>query len=165
MVRAMDVNAQKDLAVTGEDKDVLARTVFGEASGEPFNGKLAVAFVIINRAKLARAYVETHRHPHPLFGNGTIADACKIGRGGIHQFSCWNDGKDRDRMLRATNGVPGWNDCVKVAAIAIEQPDKNPIGQCTHYYNPRKVKKTPLWAVGLTPAFHIGNHVFHDHVN
>ena len=38
-------------SITTEEKDLLARLVHAEAKGEPYNGKVAVALVVLNRVK------------------------------------------------------------------------------------------------------------------
>lgn len=70
------------------DMDVWAKTLYGEARGEPDSGKEAVAFVILNRAKMAS-------HAGLLLGRaGAIAAVCLE----PWQFSCWN-ASDPNRAL------------------------------------------------------------------
>ncbi len=56
------------------DRDALTLTVYGEARGEPIDGKIAVAMVIRNR-------VATNYR-----GKATYAEVCFDPQ----QFSCWN---------------------------------------------------------------------------
>lgn len=55
-------------------------TVYAEARGEPREGQIAVANVIINRALANKSY----------WGGSSIAGVCRQ----PYQFECWN-GKDR----------------------------------------------------------------------
>lgn len=74
------------------DLDVAARTIEGEAGGEPLNGKARVALVIRNRASWG---LLADGHPErEWWGNG-VASAC------THpwQFSCWLPGRDHDRIV------------------------------------------------------------------
>jgi N-acetylmuramoyl-L-alanine amidase len=152
-------------APSAADLEILTRTICGEADEESFEGKLAVGCVVINRARIARAYVAANHKPHILFGDGSISLACTIGHNGVHQFSCWNEGRDKARMLAATMETPGYADCMRAARMAINGSGENPIGGATYYYNPRRVVKTPPWAVGRTPSSTVGNHLFFDKVN
>ena len=63
--------------------DTLARTIFGEARGEPYLGKVAVANVVMNRVALA--------DQHPPFGLGSAAYRMYER---AWQFSCWNPAND-----------------------------------------------------------------------
>ena len=42
---------EMEVAVTGEEYDLLARAVYSEARGEPFQGQVAIAAVILNRVE------------------------------------------------------------------------------------------------------------------
>src|SRR5512134_3045692 len=65
-----------------DDLSVMARTVYGEARGEPHEGRLAVAHVILNRARAGG-----------WFGAG-VSEVCL-------QFSCWNPGDpNRPRLFQ-----------------------------------------------------------------
>ncbi|MGA7673526.1 MAG: cell wall hydrolase [Rhizomicrobium sp.] len=158
------VNAITFPAVTGEDIDVLARTVFGEARGESFEGQCAVAQVIVNRAEIAQAYVALHGHAHPRFGNGTIRSACQSAFKGIHQFSCWNDGDPtKARMLAATDADPTFVTAKTVARLVTNGNETNRVDGCTHYFNPAVA--SPPWAAGKKPFATIGHHQFFNTVN
>ncbi|MGH3756111.1 MAG: cell wall hydrolase, partial [Pseudonocardiaceae bacterium] len=58
-----------------KDWEVMGRTLYGEARGEPFDGLVAVAWVIRNRAESPRWWGRDVKGVclHPL------------------QFSCWNE--------------------------------------------------------------------------
>lgn len=115
---------------TSSDLELLARAVYGEARGEPYIGKVAVAAVVLNRVK-------SSSFP------STIA-------GVIYQksaFTCVSDGQfwltpDADAYRAARDALNGWD----------------PTYGCLYYYNPSTAKSSWIWSrqVRLT----IGKHVF-----
>ena len=110
--------------------NLLARLVHGEARGEPYLGKVAVAAVVLNRVKSS------------IFPN-TIS-------GVIYQsgaFDCVKDGQinlapDSDSLRAARDAMNGWD----------------PTGGCIYYYNPATATSSWIWSreVRLT----IGRHSF-----
>ena len=144
------------------DLEVLARTVYGEARGEPELGRLAVANVPCNRASIAARFVETHGRRHPLYGDGTVASACTT----KWQFSCWNANDPNLRKLLALDlaseaAAPSF--AAARAALSHSEPD--PSGGATHYHtamSPRDgIDWPPAWAEGQTPTATVGAHVFY----
>lgn len=112
--------------------NLLARLVNGEARGEPYNGQVAVAAVILNRVK------------SPNFPN-TIA-------GVIYQkdqFSCVKDGQF-DVAIDEGSTV------YKAAQEAMSGSD--PTNGALYFYNPKKTKSK--WLFSLKTSATIGEHVF-----
>lgn len=109
------------IEATEEEVMVLARIVKGEnLPWTPFEGKVAVAAVVLNR-------VRSRHYPNSI-------------KGVAHQplqFSCYNRNL-RDRLYWGK--VPQW--AVDAARKALEGYD--PVAGATHYYNPYVV--TPRWA-------------------
>ena len=109
---------------------LLARLVHGEARGEPYVGKVAVAAVVLNRVK------------SPYFPN-TIS-------GVIYQagaFDAVKDGQinltpDADSLRAARDAMNGWD----------------PSGGCLYYYNP--ATSTSAWIWTRTIQLSIGQHNF-----
>lgn len=109
---------------------LLGRLVHGEARGEPYVGKVAVAAVVLNRVR------------SPAFPN-TIA-------GVIYQagaFDAVADGQinltpDEDSLRAARDALGGWD----------------PSGGCLYYYNP--VTSTNQWIWTRTVQLSIGKHNF-----
>ena len=109
---------------------LLGRLVHGEARGEPYIGKVAVAAVVLNRVR------------SPLFPN-TIA-------GVIYQagaFDAVADGQinltpDEDSLRAARDALAGWD----------------PSGGCLYYYNP--VTSTNEWIWTRQVQLSIGKHNF-----
>ena len=108
----------------------LARLVHGEARGEPYLGKVAVAAVVLNRVRSAS-------FPNTISGVIYQAGA----------FDCVADGQinltpDSDSIRAARDAMNGWD----------------PTGGCLYYYNPSTATNAWIWSreVRLT----IGNHAF-----
>ena len=109
---------------------LIARAMYGEARGEPYEGQVAVGAVILNRIE------------HPSFPN-TLA-------GVIYQpgaFSCLNDGGVNaavaDSAYRAARDAINGND---------------PSGGAIYYYNPDK--STSKWIFSRPVITVIGKHRF-----
>jgi N-acetylmuramoyl-L-alanine amidase len=137
------------------DIDTLARTIYGEARGEGFDGKVAVAWVVINRVRTGR------------YGS-TVKDVCLRPR----QFSCWNlDDPNRQRIEKVTPEDSVFAECLGIAALvyaafkgrggALPSVLKDPTTRSTHYC---VTKLEPYWARGETPVCTIGNHKFFNSI-
>lgn len=154
--------------ITEQDLDTTARTVWGEARGELPPGRVAVAAVIVTRARLAREYLA--RNPgktrHPLYGDGTLAGAAQANpEARYKQFSCWNeDDPNRKKLLAVSIDDPVYRECraATLTALRVTGTDRDPSMGATHYFDPRVVK--PSWAKGARQVAVIGNHRFFDRV-
>ena len=112
------------------DLYLLARLVHGEARGEPYKGKVAVAAVVLNRVKSSS------------FPN-TIA-------GVIYQrgaFDAVSDGQinmqpDDESIRAARDAMNGWA----------------PSNGCLYYYTPKTA--TSRWMLSRPVLLHIGQHAF-----
>lgn len=124
------------------DLEVLSRTVYGEARGEPMEGKIAVAAVIINRWRSGR-----------WFAGRTVAETCTK----PYQFSCWlKSDPNRTKLLAVGFDDRIFLDCIEAAVRALAGED--PTGGATHYY--ADYCDPPSWAKGKTPCRVIGRHRF-----
>lgn len=130
---ALGVTLAGSVAAAGYNESesyLLGRLVHGEARGEPYVGKVAVAAVVLNRVK------------SPSFPN-TIS-------GVIYQagaFDAVSDGQinltpDADSLRAARDALNGWD----------------PTGGCLYYYNP--VTATNGWIWSRTVQLSIGKHNF-----
>lgn len=121
------------------DLDLVARTVMAEAEGENYEGKVAVAAVIYNRAR------------NPRWWGVTIKDACLTSQ----QFSAWNDKNPR------RNKIGEWTLEHRVFResfrAAIDAYGRDPTGGADHYFAHNTV--LPTWAHGF-PQRIIGGHTF-----
>ena len=138
------------------DLDFLFRTIYGEARGESTTGKIAVGFVVCNRAKIAKVYKKEHDKNHPLYGSGTPMSACTV----AYQFSCWNLGDLNLEIIKAldpesTEAQPS----VMAAKAALEETAPDPSNGATHYH---AEGMSPSWAYGRTPTAVIGQHIFYS---
>lgn len=133
------------------DEETVARTVWGEARGEPFNGKIAIAWVIRNRVEL-----DLHGDEKPdWWGEGYEAVCLKP-----WQFSCWNaNDPNREKLLAVTDADAMYRDSLDAARLVIAGKVDDPTGGATHYFNPDAVK-APQWAFSGTETARIGHHLF-----
>lgn len=117
---------------------LLALTLYGEARGEPIDGKKAVAWVVRNRMAAAARRVAERGSKHPLFGDGTV--------GGVvlkpYQFSCWNKGDPNLRKMLdivqtdgESAGAGLWAILRAVASGVLAEPPEwdDPTWGATHY--------------------------------
>ena len=118
-------------AVNGESEVyLLARLVHGEARGEPYVGKVAVAAVVLNRVK------------HASFPNTISGVIFQAGA-----FDCVKDGQmwltpDSESIRAANDALAGWD----------------PTSGCIYYYNP--VTATSNWIWTREVRLNIGAHAF-----
>ena len=130
-----------------EGEDCLAEAVYYEARSESFEGKLAVANVILER--LART-----DFPDTI---------CKVVHDGVYwkghivrnrcAFSYYCDGKP-ERML----DIKAKADAYEVANLALNGVQLNNISGCTHYH---AVYVHPRWADEFYFVNKIGKHLFY----
>ena len=133
--------------ITNEDIDMLARTLYGEARGEPHQGRLLVAYVILNRWRTQYR------------GNRTIRDVCLD----PWQFSCWNSNDpNRDKLLEVTLSNKVFRECYMAALEAIDAVNELPL-KTRHYYA-KTMPRAPFWAAGHEPVKEYGNHRFYEGV-
>lgn len=123
------------------DLDFVARTVMAEAEGETYEGKVAVAAVIYNRAS------------RPGWWGSSVKDVCITSK----QFSAWNDRNGRRNMIGEwTLENRTFRQCFKAAVEAL---DRDPTHGADHYFAHNVVLIEPSWADGLERIV-IGNHTF-----
>ena len=126
----------------------MARTVYGEARGEPFEGKLAVAFVIRNRAA------------RPGWWGKDVESVCRR----PYQFSCWNAGDPNRPAIEAVD-LPdaSFAECLVACIAALREPAApDPTQGATHYHAKGVM---PVWTQGKTPCARIGGHLFYNDID
>jgi len=121
----------------GDDEECLANAVYFEARGEPLEGQLAVAEVVMNRAASGR---------YPTSLCGVVRQPA--------QFSFVH----RGRMPRADRGSDAWRRAVAVARIAISGARRRLAGNVL-WYHANYV--SPGWGRRLAMADRIGAHIFY----
>ncbi|MEQ1887556.1 MAG: cell wall hydrolase [Alphaproteobacteria bacterium] len=137
------------------DMETLARSIWGEARGESEEGQAAVAWVMRNRVAAAQVFVARQKRAHPLFGDGTLAGACRAPR----QFSAWNPGDPNAAKLMRI----GFENAAYCRAFAIGCQVwggliKDPAAGATHYHH-HDIE--PVWAKSMKPTALIGAHMFY----
>lgn len=150
---------------TPEDIDTVARTIWGEARGEPIEGQQAVASVIGNRANIAAAWEAHHGVPHPLFGDGHLASACLAHHGGVYQFSCWNhDDPNRAKLIAVTDANQAFTQCQAIARALAAGHLADHTGGAIHYLDEVMTRKLyghlPSWVSEMTQTAVIGSQTF-----
>ncbi|MDQ0247371.1 N-acetylmuramoyl-L-alanine amidase [Bacillus fengqiuensis] len=122
-------------AVSAEDKDLLSRLVEAEAKGEPYQGKVAVAMVVLNRVVSPEFPDSIHDVIYQQLENGGY-QFTPVGNGAIDQPAS-------DESKRAVN-----------EALA----SQNPANDALYFYNPEIA--TNDWVKTQQVTAIIGNHVF-----
>lgn len=136
------------MPVTEKDRDILARTIWGEARGESSAGKVAVAWTIRNRVFDGKE--------KSWWGEG-YAGVCQA----KYQFSCWNNNDPNYPFLNGARQIPFRElaQCRVVADQVIDDKVPDPTGGATHYYA-IAMKKAPTWTRGAKQTLNLGGHVF-----
>ncbi|MHA6180447.1 cell wall hydrolase [Pseudomonas mohnii] len=136
------------MSATDKERDVLARTLWGEARGESLSGKIAAAWTIRNRVFDGKA--------KSWWGEG-YAGVCQK----PYQFSCWNKTDPNYQFLIGLKQIPSRElaQCRVVADQVIDGEVPDPTGGATHYYAV-SMKKPPDWAEKAKQTLKLGGHVF-----
>ncbi|MBF8376387.1 spore cortex-lytic enzyme [Alicyclobacillus mali] len=116
--------------LSASDLNLMAHVVYGEARGEPFEGQVAVAAVILNRLH------------DPKFPKSIPAIVYQPGA-----FDCVNDGQinlqpNKEAMQAVIDAVNGWD----------------PTHGALYYFNPAKTSNAWMWA--QPELVTIGHHIF-----
>jgi spore germination cell wall hydrolase CwlJ-like protein len=123
------------------DIEILARTIYGEASNQPFTGKLAVASVVMNRVR-----------------KGFAKDAASVCLA-PKQFSCWNaNDPGPGRIARVTADSETFQECMAAALCAYNTLLPDPTFGADHYY--ADYIPPPIWASSMKQTVKIGPHIF-----
>jgi Cell Wall Hydrolase len=134
------------LRQVNEERDYLIRTIAFEASGEPEIGKIAVAYVVLNRKK-----------------SGKWGDNIKAVVTSPHQFEPWMKGGKAVKDLSPHD--PRYKRAAKIADAVLSGQTTDPTGGSTHFLNPiivqaRRGGSLPPWARGEGRP--IGRHTFYS---
>jgi spore germination cell wall hydrolase CwlJ-like protein len=140
------LRGQADADYDPEERDYLIRTIAFEASGEPEEGKAAVAHVILNRKSSGR------------WGNH-IKDVV------THpwQFEPWTT--RRREMEKLSPQDPRYQNAGEIADAVLIGQRPDPTAGATHFLNPTIVRQRrggslPTWARGKGQP--IGRHTFYS---
>lgn len=125
------------------DVDTLARTIYGEARGEPDEGKQGVANVVMKRVQLGWK------------GDHDAKSVC------LHhaQFSCWLDSDPNKPVIMAVKAKdPVFAKCIAIAVSALSGNLSDVTGNADSY---ERVGTNAYWGKYLTPTRVIGHHAFY----
>jgi spore germination cell wall hydrolase CwlJ-like protein len=139
-----------------EDREILARTIYGEARGEGSIGMLAVGCVVMNRVNHPRYYSDTDGDKIP-----TIHEVCLY----PYAFSCWNiNDPNRDKLIQVTEDDKYFALALQIADRIIEGNYQDITNGATFYYV--RGSKKPKWANEPTARIsaEIGQHIFYTGV-
>jgi len=144
----------EDLAYDAIDLSSMVKTVTAEAAGEPWMGKVAVCWVIVNRALRPGWW---SRNPDE-FKDDTVAAVCHD----PSQFSCWNPGSPGLKFIENMNiNTPGFKESAMAVAVVLGNMVPDPTKESTHYHT---LDVSPKWSRGLTPIVKFGHHLFYNNV-
>lgn len=131
-----------------KDREVLARTLWGEARGEGFEGQVAVAWTIRNRV--------LDSNPKSWWGEGYAGVCLKP-----WQFSCWNKNDPNYAYLSGAKAIPAaqFSQAQKAADQVMSGSIPDPTSGATHYYA-TTMPKPPAWAAEAKQTLRLGHHVF-----
>jgi len=125
---------------------LMAMCIWGEARGEPWEGKLAVANVIQNRVNRHSWYGKNHRE--------VILKP--------YQFSSFNKrDKNRRKMLYPLkySDLETWLECFVAGELVLASKVPDPTHGATHYF--ADYIKLPKWAEEMQFIKQIGHHRFY----
>lgn len=131
VVEVFNYNDDK-VYLTEYDIDLMAQVVYAESKGEPYEGKVAVASVILNR-------VLSPGFPNTI--EGVIFQP--------NAFSCVVDGKI---------SVTPTEECYKAVYDAIKGDD--PTNEALFFYNPETATCSWMASIEKTQSTSIGRHLF-----
>ena len=126
------------------DVVLASMTVWMEARGEPYEGKIAVAEVIVRRMT------------RKVMSDGTVVGTILR----PHQFSGWNT-QDPNRLavMRLDDTTPSYLECVRAWNDAVGGVSVVP--EAVFYFAPAQVATPPMWATRDKWVKTIGQHQFY----
>lgn len=132
--------------------DTLARTLWGEARGETRIGRVAVAWVVLNRVRAQKKFYGLK-----------IEEVCLKPK----QFSCWNVGDENlPKIKKVTSADPVYVECLAIASDTVMDrltPPDPTVG--AKHYHTDPINERPKWSVGKVPSARIGKHVFFNSID
>lgn len=135
------------------DLDIMAKTLYAEARGEPEEGMLAVGWVIRNRA-------ERSGYAGSLVGsNGAVSAVCLA----PWQFSCWNKDDPNYPKLEALT-EDEYSDEHDLASDVLDGVSADPTNGADCYYAPAGMPggMAPPWAASMRFCGKFGTQLFYD---
>lgn len=136
------------ISLAPRDRDMLIRTIVGEAGNQPDRGKAAVAHAILNRVRAGR------------YGGKSVSDVVLA----PSQFEPWGNPATAEALRSLDPTAPEYRDAAAVADQVLAGQIPDPTGGATHFLNPEIVRKRrggslPSWASREITS--IGDHAFY----
>ena len=130
--------------------ETLARTMWGEARSEGEAGMRAVAHVVMNRVRIARAR-------GGAWWGKTVVGVCTK----PFQFSCWNRNDINAAKIRAVSvRDPEFRVAMAIGLRILKgELTFDTTRGATHYH---RFDMTPKWARGRESTVRIGAHIFYN---
>ena len=131
--------------ILSADLEVAARTVWGEGRGETYQGKRAIAHVMINRWNVERGQFKKDH---------MLGQTCQRWL----QFSAWNSNDpNRAKLLEVDLNDRVYRQSMKAVLESLNAKTDPTLG-ATHYHVDGL---KPYWAKGRVPVTKIGHHIFY----
>ncbi|MBG9793099.1 hydrolase [Paenibacillus dendritiformis] len=125
-----NISGSNALGLSENDLKLMANAVYGEARGEPYEGQVAVAAVILNRVK------------SPSFPNTASGVIFQPGAfTAVADGQIWLEPNERARQA-VQDAINGWD----------------PSGGCLYYFNPETATSKWIWTRPQVKT--IGKHIF-----
>ena len=125
--------------VARAESEIVLQTIAMESANQQAAGQVAVASVIINRARVS---------------NRSMEAICRAPR----QFSCWNDPKWASRWISRH-----FDSQTRLRALTALERARNAGNRHVTHYHTRDI--TPYWAKGHSPVIVEGNHAFYSDIH
>lgn len=133
------------------DVTCLAKSIYFEARGEPFKGKTAIAFVILNRTK-----VDTY----PSTICGVVSQISVYNHRKVCQFS-WYCTHSKSQLLKPLHNEV-YKYCESIARNVLSGKIDNPIGKALYFHVSKQHHVNSDWKQrGLVLVTKIGGHSFY----
>ncbi|GAA0134212.1 spore cortex-lytic enzyme [Paenibacillus sp. YSY-4.3] len=125
-----DLSSGNAMGLSANDLKIMANAVYGESRGEPFEGQVAVAAVILNRVK------------SPSFPNSVSGVIFQpLAFTAVADGQIWLEPNESARKA-VQQALNGWD----------------PTGGCTYYFNPETATSKWIWSRPQVKT--IGKHIF-----
>jgi len=139
-----------------DEKEVLSKTVFAEARGEPTLGQIGVLWVIINRSN-------TPPGPGKSFAGKSLKEVCLQ----PEQFECWWD-HEKQRVksdIDISSDVDKYREIYHLVGEVLAGLHEDPTGGADHYNNPAPKEfggeGHKKWTENCNETVKIGHHQFY----
>lgn len=138
----------KRIELSAPDRDILIRTVIGEAGNEPAQGKAAVVGVILNRMNAGGKYGQ---------GLSGVVFA-------PNQFEPWGTEESANRLWRISPDSKAYKSAAAIVDAQLEGRVGDQSGGATHFFSPAGQRamgrRDPRWASEMPETVRIGGHRF-----